>query len=456
MHKLLERQLTRLSVPPDGPRAPADWRELLGQIDRTYADADRDRYMLERSLALSSEEMRVLHEQLRSERDKLRVVFESAALGILSIDGDGRILDANPAATRMLGVAREHLVGTALAPAFFDAAVDDEALAHGPHVAGECHLERPDGETRWFTTTTTWVRGPSGSTQLGTVIFEDVTERKRLERDLVRAQRLESVGRLAAGVAHELNTPVQFISDNVHFLGDAFASVVVLVERLAEIAAQGGDEALARCREAELRADWEYLGDEVPASIAQTLDGLRRVATIVHSMKAFAHVDHDEQAPSDLNAALARTLAVAARELAGVAVATEEYGELPPVTCCVADLNRVFLDLIVNAAHAIRDVACGTGELGKISITTWRDGAHAVVSIADSGPGIPDHVAARIFEPFVTTKDVGRGSGQGLALAHGVVVKKHGGAISFETALGLGTTFTIRLPIAGVPRAEAA
>ena len=459
MHKLLERQLTRLHIPTDGTPPPAqEWTKLLERIERAYSDADQDRYTLERSIAISSAEMLLLHEHLRAERDKLRTIFESAALGILSIDARGRILDANPAASTMLGLTRDELIAKQFRPLFTDS--KDTAVSSAPPPSrddarvDERRYAHPNGGTSWFNTTKTWVHDATGAVQLGTVIMEDVTQRKHLECSLRHAQKLESVGRLASGIAHEINTPIQFINDNVHFLGDAFAAVMTMVDTLrAEMAAQG-EAMLARCREAEAATDWQYLGEEVPTSIAQTIEGLQRVATIVHSMKSFAHNEHGEQVPTDLNAALASTLVVAGHELKGVAVTVQDFGELPLVTCCRGDLNQVFLNLIVNAAHAIRDVSAKTGELGRITVKSRVDGECVAISITDTGGGIPDDVAARVFDPFFTTKEVGRGSGQGLALARGIVINQHAGTISFETSVGIGTTFTVRLPIDGARSAQ--
>ena len=404
--------------------------------------------------------MTKLHERLRSERDKLRAVFESAALGILSVDVDGRILDANRAATTMLGLSHDSLVGTDLGGLFDEEAPPSTRSAAHEEAEGtdldERRYDHPNGTTAWFNATRTWVRDAAGVVQLGTVVIEDITSRKHMECSLRHAQKLESVGRLAAGIAHEINTPIQFVSDNVHFLRDSFGSVVSLVDTLRRLLHAAGPNLDAECGEAETAADWDYLGEEVPKSILQTLDGLQRVATIVHSMKAFAHQERGEQTPTDLNAALTNTLVVAGHELKEVALAVTELGELPPVHCFRGDLNQVFLNLIVNAAHAIQDVVQKTGELGRITVATKQDGDSVVVSIADTGGGIPDEVASRMFEPFFTTKEVGRGTGQGLALARSIIVNKHGGSITFETHLGLGTTFTIRLPIAGNAVTEAA
>ena len=179
------------------------------------------------------------------------------------------------------------------------------------------------------------------------------------------------------------------------------------------------------------------------------VDGIGRVAAIVRAMKEFSHVDRSaEKTPADLNKALESTLVVARNELKYVADVEVDYGELPLVVCHLGDLNQVFLNLLINAAHAIRQVVGdGSGGKGKIVITTRQDQNFVEIAIQDSGTGIPEEIQSRIFEPFFTTKPVGQGTGQGLALAHTIIVRKHGGRIWFETVLGKGTTFFIRMPI---------
>ena len=452
MHKRLERQLQELNIATDRESTPSleQWRKLLEYVEESYVQSDRIRDDLEHALSLALAEMQALDEEHTQKKDKLRAIFESAAVGILSIDADGYIVDSNLTSMSMLGLTRDQLNGRKLA-SFFEQ--DAPASLGRPGASGartaEHFYRHPAGRNAWFHTTETLVTDACGTIRFGTIILEDVTEQKHLEGTLRHAQKLEAVGRLAAGIAHEINTPIQFVNDNVHFMRDSFAAVVGLVECLKTEMAAHGDELLARYRKAEEQADWEYLGDEFPKSISQTLDGLQRVATIVHSMKSFAHEDRGEQAPADLNAALASTLTVASHELKGIAVAVRDFGELPPVVCFRGDLNQVFLNLVVNAAHAISDVVGTTGKLGRITVSTRRDGNDVVVSIADTGGGIPNGVAEKMFDPFFTTKEVGRGSGQGLALARNIVVKKHRGTITFESQLGVGTTFVIRLPIAG-------
>jgi len=185
----------------------------------------------------------------------------------------------------------------------------------------------------------------------------------------------------------------------------------------------------------------------VPGSFESCHDGISRITTIVRAMKEFAHPDQREKGDANLNQALRTTLAVAKNEYKYVADVTTELGDLPPVLCHVGDLNQVFLNLIVNAAHAIGDVVGKSGGKGTIRITTSQEGDQVRIDIADTGAGIPEAIRPRIFDPFFTTKEVGKGTGQGLSIARSIVVTKHHGSLTFESEVGKGTTFTIRLPI---------
>jgi signal transduction histidine kinase len=269
-------------------------------------------------------------------------------------------------------------------------------------------------------------------------------ERERMEAELRLSQRLEAVGHLAAGVAHEINTPMQFIGDSVRFVSASFDGLRELGREYKEIGLglAGDDDAIReRFADAERRADLAYLEERLPAAFSRTLDGVERVATIVTAMKDFSRPNQVEQTPADLNAAIASSLVVSQNEHKYVADVETEFGELPPVLCNISELNQVFLNLIVNAAHAI---GADAAERGSIRITTGRENGHALITVSDSGPGIPDEIRERIFDPFFTTKDVGKGTGQGLAIAS-TIVDRHGGSLTLESTRP--TTFAIRLPI---------
>jgi len=271
---------------------------------------------------------------------------------------------------------------------------------------------------------------------------EAVEGQLKAERELRQAQKLESVGRLAAGVAHELNTPVQYASDSVAFIGSGVAEL---------------DRALqaAKPPSAEPDADLEYLREKLPAAIGRARDGLQRIAGIVRSMRELAHPESHELTPVDVNRGIESALVIAGNECRYVAEVVTRLEPLPPVLGHAGELNQVVLNVIVNAAHAIGERVGTSGERGRITVTSRLDGADVAVSIADTGGGIPASIRDRIFEPFFTTKEVGRGTGQGLAIAR-AVVKKHGGTLTFETREGQGTTFYIRLPAHVAAAREAA
>jgi signal transduction histidine kinase len=287
----------------------------------------------------------------------------------------------------------------------------------------------------------------------------EVLARQEAERELQHAHKLEAVGRLAAGIAHEINSPVQFVGDSIVFMRDSTEDLLKVLEshqalRRAVLASAPAAELTALATsadEAEASADLAYVAEQAPKALERALDGLGRVATIVRSMKEFAHPDHKEMMPADINHAIETTLTIARNEYKYVADVETHLGELPPVRCHLGDVNQAILNVVVNAGHAIAEAVQGTERRGRISVTTRHEGDSVVIAIADTGPGIAPAIRPRIFEPFFTTKEVGRGTGQGLAIARSIIVAKHGGALTFETELGKGTTFYLRLPIDGLP-----
>ena len=262
---------------------------------------------------------------------------------------------------------------------------------------------------------------------------EEMMQRKHLETQLVHAQKLEAVGQLAAGIAHEINSPSQFVNDNVMFLKDA------VNELLAAVSGEG---------EIPDAQEIEFLRENAPGSVEQALQGMERITTIVKSMKNFAYRDAaSEKRPQNLNQAIEATAVVATNEWKYHAeLKTDLDSNLPFVPCNIGEINQVVLNLIVNAAHAIRDSELKDGK-GLILVSTRQYDQYVVITIQDNGGGIPEHVQGKIFEPFFTTKEVGVGTGQGLAIAHNVITKSHGGHIWFETEQGKGTTFFIRLSL---------
>jgi len=292
-------------------------------------------------------------------------------------------------------------------------------------------------------------------------ISEDITERKQgeksqqmMELQLRQAQKMEAIGQLAAGIAHEINTPTQYVGDNTRFLKDAFDNVISLLRSHGELLAAAKQntltpELLEHVEETLMASDVEYLLEQVPKAIQETLEGVERVTQIVRAMKEFSHPGGREKSVADLNKAIESTATVARNEWKYVSdLKLDLDPDLPLVPCYIGEFNQVILNLVVNAAHAIGDVVKSQpGTKGIITVQTRREGDSVAVRVSDTGTGIPEANRRRIFEPFFTTKAVGKGSGQGLALVYTEIVKKHGGTVTFETEVGKGTTFVLHLPI---------
>jgi PAS domain S-box-containing protein len=284
-------------------------------------------------------------------------------------------------------------------------------------------------------------------------LVEELKERERMVLELQLAQKLESVGRLAAGIAHEINTPIQYVGDSVYFLRSAYDDMNKLLDGWRNAAEKLPDSPELRSYQLEVaelnkKFDMDFLRAEVPKAFERTFDGVERVTKIVNAMKEFAHPDAHEQSPADLNHAIGTTLLVASNEYKYLAKVHTHFAELPMVVCNIGELNQVFLNLIVNAAHAIHDAGKDVSS-GEINITTSLDGDTAVVRIRDNGCGVPADNLTKLYDPFFTTKEVGRGTGQGLAITHSIVVDKHAGEISVSSGVGDGTEFTLRLPLDG-------
>jgi signal transduction histidine kinase len=404
--------------------------------------------------------------ELERGREQYRLVVEGTQAIPFALDADeGRFQYIGPQGPRRLGFSDEDWKRAG----FLDRLLPRERNGQARARIDECVPGHFELETAVLThdeqrVDLRWVVNCETSEDTGRRVLRgmmlDVTEQRRLESELAQAQKLESVGRLAAGVAHEINTPVQFVSDSVRFVRESMDDLREIVDRYRDLRSatrSGGDVAAAAkaAEDAEDDADLDYILENAPVALDRAREGLGRVADIVRSMKEFAHPDRKEMAPVDINHAISSTLVIASNEHKYVADVETGFGDIPMVHCYAGEINQVVLNLVVNAAHAIADVVRGTPEKGRIQVRTRAVDDQVEIAVADTGNGIPPEVRSRIFDPFFTTKEVGKGTGQGLAIARTVVVEKHGGTLHFETEVGKGTTFYIRLPILG-PAAESA
>ena len=400
-------------------------------------------------------------EALRRAHEEAQLFINSVPSILIGVSRDSRIKRWNSAAAQVFGLTRAAVAGKRLAWCGIQWARSDMPA----EIASWCADREPrridtlpyviNGETRFLGLALQWISAPEKGVDELLIIGSDVTEQEVLGQQLRQAQKLEAIGQLAAGIAHEINTPIQYVGDNTRFLQESwpsFHALYAITREMQQEATTGpiSPPTLQRLEALAEGADFEFLQTEIPHAIEQSLEGIQRVTKIVRAMKEFSHPGAEEKKPIDINQAIETTITVARNEWKYVAdVETRFAPDLPLVLCHAGEFNQVILNLLINAAQAI-GLAVGDGSQGKgkIVVSTVRDQDSVEISIADTGVGIPEAVRSRIFEPFFTTKPVGKGTGQGLALAHTAIVRRHGGKIWFDSERGKGTTFYIRIPFA--------
>jgi PAS domain S-box-containing protein len=396
----------------------------------------------------------------------LQAALDASEHHVLITDRKGRIVFANLSLAERHGRVREELIGESVDQVM---RTDNHSPAQLQKMRQAMRESRPirvvvrgvhsSGRPLWLSLNITPILGPDGRASHFVGIATDITqsvedtrikkelqqrietqeqERDRLALELRMAQKLEAVGRLASGVAHEINTPMQFVSDNVTFMRESVGDLASVIGAYRIDRAQG--DAVA----AEVEA--EYLLAELPKAMDRAREGIERVTNIVRAMKEFSHPNTEARSSADINKAIETTVQIARSEYKHIAVVDLKLEPLPLVPCNIGELNQVFLNLLVNGAHAIE----GSGKdvsSGRIGIASRHEGAELIITFEDNGCGIAPENLDKIFDPFFTTKEVGKGTGQGLAISRSIVVDRHGGAIDVRSIVGTGTRFTIRIPV---------
>jgi PAS domain S-box-containing protein len=380
---------------------------------------------------------------------------------LISLTLDLKVTRWNPMAEQVLGLCAADILGAVLDGERVEwdwpkigAGLDRCRDAGSAVRVDDIRFRTVDGGEGFLGITVNPILDEGGTTQGFVIIGADITNRKALMNQLNQAQKLKSIGQLAAGIAHEINTPTQYVGDNVRFLHEAFEDMSRVLESYGRMlsAVKAGNatreliDEIDQCLE---EADLDYLAEEIPVAIEHTLDGVGRISKIVQAMKEFSHPGREEKVPTDINKAIESTITVARNEWKYVAeMQTELDATLPSVPCMPGEFNQVILNMIINAAHAIAEVPKeAQAALGTIRISTARVDGHARITISDTGTGISPEIRSRIFDPFFTTKEVGKGTGQGLAICFPVIVEKHGGSIEVASEVGKGTSFIITLPL---------
>ena len=480
MHKLLQRQIERCLG--DLQDLPAGMQPFLQSVSDAYEAADADRLMIERSLELMSQELSERNADLRGqlgERQKseaqlegllslLGTTLESTADGILALDREGRTVRFNQQFVDMFRIPDdvmlfwEHgrLMAALLAqlkePEGFTKKFD--ALCRHPEAETYDSFECLDGRIieRYS------LPQPLGVDLVGRVIsFRDITARARAEEmlrkekaeqqtligrledahnQLLQSEKLASIGQLAAGVAHEINNPVGFVNSNLATLSGYIGSFLELIAAYEKAEEGLSAEFRTTVKAVKDRVELDYLKEDAVSLLTESADGLKRVRQIVQDLKDFSHVGESDWQWADLHKGIDSTLNVVHNEVKYKADVVREYGALPLVECLPSQLNQVFMNLVVNASHAMGE------KRGTITIRSVATADEVRLEFADTGSGIATENLKKIFDPFFTTKPVGKGTGLGLSLAYGIV-QKHHGRIEVESEAGRGTTFRIILPL---------
>lgn len=440
----------------------------MSEVERLAKRCAREkaaRKQAEELLEQKSLELYELNKDLTEREEASRSILEATGDGIIIVDDSGAVKMLNRAAKLIFGYISEEMLGNSIDKLLSGDGDSTfsyylKASEHEPvNTLHETVGVRSDGTNIPIEINVTKADIPER--EMVIISVRDISQRKeaeeewdKMEMQLRQAQKLESIGQLAAGIAHEINTPIQFVGDNTRFIKEAFGDITKLIairDRIIEEFNHGQtpNDLIMEAKEMAEEIDFDYLMDEIPKAISQSLEGIERVGDIVRAMKEFSHPGVEEKTLLDINSAIQSTITVSRNEWKYHSEMKLELDpSLPMVPCLPGELNQAVLNIVVNAAQAIKDKKERDDQAkGVITVTTSKSGPWAKIVISDTGVGIPEDILPRIFDPFFTTKGVGKGTGQGLAISYSAIVDKHGGTIEVESRLGEGSVFTICLPL---------
>ncbi len=448
-------------------QAPVETRDEAGilathfnEMAKTIANKTEELEDRAEELTQTIEELEQAKTDIQNAHLETEQLLSSISSVLIEVDRDKLIRRWNVVAEHMFSLSEAEVLGRSIEDLGIEWSLQDieSYLANQETrnfaLADDITYKSPDGKSVFLQVTINVVRDVADEEQGYLILAVDVTEKNTLENQLAQAQKLESLGRLAAGIAHEINTPIQYIGDNARFLEVAFKRLDGILDKSKQLVdgfkdGVGLDQLIEEVDKSISASKMEYMRQEIPFAIEESIGGVNQVASIVRAMKQFSHPGNKDKSLNNLNEALVSTINVARNEWKYVADLETDFDEaLPMVPSLHSELNQVFLNMIVNAAHAITPtIENKPNKKGTIKISTRQAGDFVEIRIQDNGSGIPEEIQSKVFDPFFTTKEVGKGTGQGLALAYNVIYEKHGGKISLESEVGVGTTFIVSLPV---------
>jgi PAS domain S-box-containing protein len=404
---------------------------------------------------------------LAAEKELLSTTLMSIGEGVIIADKDGSIILFNHSAETITGFKTHEIIDNPLNTVIqiidpiTNQVVPDlirnlYKMSRGKvrdHNSKAPLLITKSGERILVSASISALRSPKGKMQGHVLVFQDVTEQQKVEAQTALSQKMEAIGQLAAGIAHEINTPIQYVGDNLRFLQktvDKFTEILVTYDQLfSESGRQINQKDLDQLDEVKKQTKIQHYLAESPNAVQEALDGVERVRKIVLAMREFSHPSDKNKKLSDINHGIETTIVISYNEWKYSAeMETDLDPTLPPFFCQIDEINQVILIMIINAAQAIQEaIPANSDQKGKIKISTKKGDGCIFIKIEDTGKGIPADLYQRIFDPFFTTKGIGKGTGQGLSLAHQIIVQKHHGTINVDSTVGTGTIFTIQLPI---------